>query len=131
MCQCSHRARPTVHFVRVMRVATYNIRHAEGMDGRVDLARIAHVIGILKADVIALQELDRGWERSGGVDQVVELERLTGLSMSFYPTVVRDDGAEYGIAVAGAGTDGRVVRDAAAEPGMRSRAASSGSRRRA
>jgi endonuclease/exonuclease/phosphatase family metal-dependent hydrolase len=83
-----------------MRMATYNIRHAEGMDGRVDLARIAHVIGILKADVIALQELDRGWERSGGVDQVVELERMTGLSLFFYPTVVRDDGAQYGIAVA-------------------------------
>ena len=81
-------------------MATYNIRHAEGMDGRVDLARIAHVIGILKADVIALQELDRGWERSGGVDQVVELERMTGLHLYFCPTVIRDDGAEYGIAVA-------------------------------
>ena len=70
------------------------------MDGRVDLARIAHVIEILKADVIALQELDRGWERSGGVDQVAELERMTGQSLFFCPTVVRDDGAEYGIAVA-------------------------------
>ena len=86
-----------------MRVATYNIRHGEGMDGLVDLARTAHVIGALKADLVALQEVDRGWERSGGVDQVAELERLTGMALSFWPTIVRDDGAEYGIAVAAAG----------------------------
>jgi endonuclease/exonuclease/phosphatase family metal-dependent hydrolase len=85
----------------VLRVATYNIRHGEGMDGRVDLARTAHVIGALKADVVALQEVDRGWERSGKVDQVAELERMTGLHIRFWPTVVREDGAEYGIAVAG------------------------------
>ena len=70
------------------------------MDGRVDLARTAHVIGALKADIVALQEVDRGWERSGGADQVAELERLTGMAVSFWPTVEREDGAEYGIAVA-------------------------------
>ena len=84
----------------VIRVATYNIRHGEGMDGRVDLARTAHVLMAMKADVIALQEVDRGWERSGGVDQVDELERSTGLNIYFGATVVREDGAEYGIALA-------------------------------
>jgi endonuclease/exonuclease/phosphatase family metal-dependent hydrolase len=83
-----------------MRVGTYNIRHAEGMDGVVDVPRIAHVLKALDADLVALQEIDRGWERSGGVDQAAELESLTGMAVQFWPTVVREDGAEYGIAVA-------------------------------
>ena len=33
---------------------------------------------------------------------MVELERLTGLTLHFWPTVVREDGAQYGIAVAAA-----------------------------
>ena len=49
---------------------------------------------------MALQELDRSNERSGRVDQPSELARLTGLNMSFFPTVERD-GGQYGIALAG------------------------------
>ena len=41
----------------VLRVMTYNIHHAEGLDGKVDLERIANVLRQSNADVIALQEL--------------------------------------------------------------------------
>lgn len=50
-----------------MNFLTYNIRYAEGRDGKNDLPRIlAEIAG---ADVIALQEVDRHWPRSGNIDQ--------------------------------------------------------------
>ena len=78
--------------------ATFNIRHGRGGDGRVDLARVAHAIQGTGANLIALQELDRFQTRSGEVDQPAELERLTGFSFVFLPTVARE-GREYGIAL--------------------------------
>ncbi len=49
-----------------MKVATYNIQYGLGKDDRYDLARIAREIE--DADVIALQEVERHWQRSGCVD---------------------------------------------------------------
>jgi endonuclease/exonuclease/phosphatase family metal-dependent hydrolase len=80
-------------------VATFNIHHGEGPDGRIDLQRTAEAIARTGADVIALQELDRGLKRSAEVDQPSELAKLTGLFVEFFPTVERD-GGEYGIALA-------------------------------
>ncbi|MFP5299324.1 MAG: endonuclease/exonuclease/phosphatase family protein, partial [Actinomycetota bacterium] len=74
-----------------MRVATFNIHHGVGADGRCDLTRIARVIGALEADVVALQELDVGWERSGRVDQPAALAEMLGFEVSFHPTFVRPD----------------------------------------
>lgn len=82
-----------------MRVATYNVRHCEGLDGRVDVERVAAVVRALEAEIVALQELDSGMERTGGVDQPAELARLTGLSVAFHPTR-RIGGGLFGIAVA-------------------------------
>ena len=50
-----------------MKFVTYNIQYGRGRDGRFDLDRIAAEIA--GADVIALQEVERFWTRSGGVDQ--------------------------------------------------------------
>ena len=66
-----------------VRVLTYNIRHGQGMDGRVDLSRVADVIRRLEPDVVALQEVDQATTRAGGVDQAAELGRLTGLHSAF------------------------------------------------
>lgn len=49
-----------------MRFLSYNIQYGLGSDGRYDLARIAREIE--GADVVALQEVDRFWQRSGDVD---------------------------------------------------------------
>lgn len=80
-------------------VATFNIRHGRGLDGRVDLERTAAVIGRARPHLLALQEIDRFHPRSGKIDQPAELERLTGMRVLFVPTVV-GDGWEYGIALA-------------------------------
>lgn len=79
-------------------VATYNIRHGRGMDGTVDLTRTAAAIRALGADVIALQEVDRGVARSGAVDEPSALGAELGLDHAFgafFPY----EGGEYGMAL--------------------------------
>ena len=49
-----------------MKLVTYNIQYGLGKDKRYDLARVAREIE--DADVIALQEVERHWQRSGCVD---------------------------------------------------------------
>ncbi len=81
-----------------LRVATFNIRHGLGMDGRLDLARSAAAIAALECDLVAVQEVDVGCARSGRVDQAGELARLTGLTPCFGPAIAFDGGL-YGILV--------------------------------
>jgi len=80
-----------------LRVMTYNIRHGRGVDGRVDLGRIADVIASYRPDVVALQEVDCGRRRSGDVDQAGALALRLGMEPVFSPCVV-DDTGHYGIA---------------------------------
>ena len=54
-----------------MKFMTYNIQFGRGLDGIYDLDRIARTVE--SADVIALQEVERYFPRSGYVDQVKEL----------------------------------------------------------
>lgn len=66
------------------RVATFNIRHGLGDDGRVDLVRTAREIAALDADVIGLQEVDQGFgPRSGYEDQAARLGELLGMQVCF------------------------------------------------
>jgi endonuclease/exonuclease/phosphatase family metal-dependent hydrolase len=80
-----------------IRVLTYNIHHGEGMDGKVDLSRIASVMKRLKPDIIALQEVDRYVPRSGNVDQAAELAELMGMHVAFGKAISLA-GGEYGVA---------------------------------
>jgi endonuclease/exonuclease/phosphatase family metal-dependent hydrolase len=63
---------------RRLRIACYNIHHGAGVDGALDLARVATQLERREADVIGLQEVDRHWsERSDRLDQAAWLgERL-------------------------------------------------------
>ena len=55
---------------RPLTVMTYNIHHGAGIDGVLDLERIAVLIEKSGADVVGLQEVDRHWDvRSNWVDQ--------------------------------------------------------------
>jgi endonuclease/exonuclease/phosphatase family metal-dependent hydrolase len=83
--------------VRV-RVLSYNIHHAEGVDKVLDLERIARVISAAQPDLVALQEVDRRASRSKSVDQPAELGRLTGLTAVFGPNIPLQ-GGDYGNAV--------------------------------
>ena len=76
---------------------SYNIRNGRGTDDRIDLDRVAAVIASFDPDVVALQEVDCGRQRSGALDQAGELARRLGLEASFAACV--EDGSErYGIA---------------------------------
>jgi len=57
-----------------MRIVTYNIQFGLGKDGRFDLERVAEEVD--GADIIALQEVERHWQRSGNVDQVAQLGQI-------------------------------------------------------
>jgi endonuclease/exonuclease/phosphatase family metal-dependent hydrolase len=79
----------------VLRVMTYNIHIPRGMDGEFDAERIAKVIRDADVDLVAIQEVDVGVNRSGRVDQCAQLARLTGMHAIFGKG--RDyDGGQYG-----------------------------------
>jgi endonuclease/exonuclease/phosphatase family metal-dependent hydrolase len=81
-----------------LRVAAYNVKHGLGMDSVIDLERIASVLRPLDADVITLQEIDEGVERSDRVRQATALGALLGMSAHF-GDFMPYQGGEYGMAV--------------------------------
>lgn len=80
------------------RVLTFNIHHGEGVDGKVDLARIAKLIESERADIVALQEVDKGTQRTDRRDFPAEFQELTGMTCVFSNNYSFQDG-EYGNAV--------------------------------
>jgi endonuclease/exonuclease/phosphatase family metal-dependent hydrolase len=82
----------------LFRVMTYNIHHGEGLDGRIDLPRVAELIKRERADIVALQEVDKGVQRTARRDLPAELARLTGMTCVFSNNF-HYQGGEYGNAV--------------------------------
>jgi endonuclease/exonuclease/phosphatase family metal-dependent hydrolase len=80
------------------RVMTWNIHHGEGLDQRVDLERIASLIRHERVDVVALQEVDKGVQRTKGRDLPAELAALSGMSVVFSNNY-SFQGGEYGNAI--------------------------------
>ncbi len=91
------RATPT-HPPEPLRVMSYNIRHGEGNDGVLDLARAAAVIAAVDPHVVALQEVDRECGRSGSVDQAAWLGEALDMDHRF-GAFMEYDGGEYGMAI--------------------------------
>ncbi|MDG2399561.1 MAG: endonuclease/exonuclease/phosphatase family protein [Akkermansiaceae bacterium] len=85
-------------FAEELRLVAYNIHHGEGMDGKLDLERIAKVIAAEKPDLVALQEVDNRCKRSGGVDQAAELAKLLKMEHRF-GKFMDYQGGEYGMAI--------------------------------
>jgi endonuclease/exonuclease/phosphatase family metal-dependent hydrolase len=76
-------ARPLVA-ERQLRVATFNIHHGVGLDGVLDLARIAATVERTGAQVVGLQEVDKHWsERSNFADQATLLAEQLGMHLAF------------------------------------------------
>lgn len=74
-----------------MKLVSYNIQFGRGTDGRFDLDRIAAAVN--GADIIALQEVERFFARSGMVDQAGELaRRLPGYHWVYGPGLDLDAG---------------------------------------
>ncbi|WP_242625367.1 endonuclease/exonuclease/phosphatase family protein [Krasilnikovia cinnamomea] len=63
---------------------TFNIQHGQGVDGRVDLARIGAAIRGANVDVVGLQEVDRHFgARSRFRDQAGWLGRRLGMEVAY------------------------------------------------
>lgn len=81
-----------------LKVLSYNIHHGEGVDGKIDLDRIAGIIKASSADVVALQEVDIKTKRSGYVNQLKKLAELCHMNFAFGKAMDWEEG-EYGNAV--------------------------------
>ncbi len=81
-----------------LRIMSYNVRNAKGLDDKTDYARVADVIKRENPDVVAIQELDKETKRSKGVDVLGELAKLTDMTPSFGPAIDYQ-GGKYGIGV--------------------------------
>nr|WP_285854457.1 endonuclease/exonuclease/phosphatase family protein [Paenibacillus elgii] len=77
---------------------TYNIRHAEGMDGRVNPQAVLRDLKAANTDVIALQEVDRLQWRSGLQDQARYFAQAMGMHCIYAPAI-RHGVSQYGVAL--------------------------------
>lgn len=82
-----------------LRVVSYNIHAGTDVARVPSVPRIGALLDSLHADLVLLQEVDRGTARSGGVDQLAELERMTGLHGAFAASLESFQGGQYGIAI--------------------------------
>ncbi|WP_114942867.1 endonuclease/exonuclease/phosphatase family protein [Microvirga calopogonii] len=80
------------------RILTYNVHRCLGTDGRLSPSRIADVIAAYEPDVVALQELDVGRLRTGGIDQAHAIAQSLGMHVHFHASLkVLEE--EYGNAI--------------------------------
>ena len=77
-------------------IASYNIHHGEGTDGKYDFERLANQFNHWQADVIALQEVDSMTTRSGKTYALGTLADITRYYDTFCPTMDYQ-GGKYGI----------------------------------
>lgn len=80
-----------------MRLATFNILHGRTFDGGpASTERLVEACTSLDADVLALQEVDRGQPRSGGVDQAAAVaEAMDAAAWRFEPAIVGEPGGRW------------------------------------
>lgn len=81
-----------------IRIMSYNIRNATGIDGRPDICRTASVITECAPDIIAIQEVDSATKRSLGKYILGDLSAKTGMIPIFAPAI-DFDGGKYGIGI--------------------------------
>jgi len=81
-----------------LRVMTYNVHRCVGMDGKLSLDRIAHVIAAWNPDLVALQELDVRRSRSNHVDQAHAIATELQMDFHFHPALTVAD-EQYGDAL--------------------------------
>ena len=66
-----------------VRVLAYNIRHGQGLDGRISTARTAEVMRSVSPDLAGLNEV---WRVPRRFEQPRQLSALTGMAAAFQPT---------------------------------------------
>lgn len=83
---------------KTVRVMTYNVHSAIGLDGMLSPTRIAEVIEFCQPDVVALQELDCGIPRTEMIDQAHLIALTLNMSYHFHSSIRLEEG-NYGNAV--------------------------------
>ena len=83
---------------KTLRVMTFNIHVGVGMDKKLDLQRIADVIIRERADLVGLQEVDRGVRRTEAIDEIAELAKMTRMDYAFGHNLDYQEG-QYGVAI--------------------------------
>lgn len=78
-----------------LKIASYNVRNAKGMDNVVNFDRVAKVINNMDAHAVAIQELDSATARSNGLVVLDELAKRTNMFASFNASIAFD-GGKYG-----------------------------------
>lgn len=82
---------------RRLRALSYNIRHGVGVDGELNLERVAARLAAVDADVIGLQEVDLATKRTGYRNQVNALAAQLNMHPVF-GSFMDYDGGQYGMA---------------------------------
>lgn len=81
-----------------LKLMSYNVRNAKGMDGIHNIQRIANVIINEAPDVVAVQELDSMTTRSGQKYVLSELSERTQMYATYAPAI-SFQGGKYGIGI--------------------------------
>lgn len=79
-----------------LKLMTYNIKNANGMDNVQNFQRVANVINNACPDAVAIQELDSMTNRSGKTYVLGEIAERTQMHAYFAPAIDYD-GGKYGI----------------------------------
>src|ERR1700761_3114036 len=80
------------------RIMTYNVHRCVGVDGKLDVGRIAAVIAQARPDIVALQELDVCRRRTDTVDQAHAIAHRLGMGFHFH-AAGRAEEERYGDAI--------------------------------
>lgn len=82
-------------------VMTYNVHHCNppAIKGLIDAGAIADVIRSNNTDIVFLQEIDVRTQRVNGMNQSLELSRLSGLEYSAFFKAIDILGGEYGVVI--------------------------------
>jgi endonuclease/exonuclease/phosphatase family metal-dependent hydrolase len=78
-------AAPAADVAGEVRVAAYNVHMGFDVDGRFSVEALADEIASTGADVVVLNEVDRGWLLEGGHDLLRLLGDATGMEPAFAP----------------------------------------------
>lgn len=88
----------SAHSQDYLKLMSYNIRNAKGMDGVCDFQRIANVITNEAPDVVAVQELDSMTTRSGQKYVLGEIAERAQMH-AYYAPAINYQGGKYGIGI--------------------------------
>jgi len=80
-----------------VRLASFNILHGRAFDGSpAPIDRLVNACTSLRAEVLCLQEVDRGQARSDGADQTAAVaEAMGAVAWRFQPALIGEPGGEW------------------------------------